>query len=286
EIAFIGRFSSSTTKSGSDQAVFVRKADGSWKVIRRGEKASNQAEPISSFGTLPGFNDNGDLTFIAEFEPVAAKPAPVATPVDPLGPSGDQHQAPLMNKSLFIRTADGLKSLVKLGDEVPLMPSHFSGFANASTNSKGVTAFIGTYSDPDGRGLFLIEDGKMRLIVRSGQKTGITGQPDDAYSEHFYPSKINERNEVAFMERIGDRSGIFVSRTSGVELVAITGKPSPIKDANYLGFGNRTPSISNKGEVAFVGFFDGPNAGRGLFFKPASGPVQLLVRDGDKAGDW
>src|SRR5262245_61084009 len=37
DIAFIALFTSSTTKSGSDQAVFMRKADGSWKVFRRGE---------------------------------------------------------------------------------------------------------------------------------------------------------------------------------------------------------------------------------------------------------
>jgi hypothetical protein len=281
EVAFLALYPDPKGVNNSGQALFLRQQNGSWRITREGEKAGNLPESVYGF-SMPAINDNGDLTFFASYgSPTGRQAQPVVSdPNDPVGAAA-QHRT----GALYLKTAKELKSLVKLGDEVPLMPSHFSGFANASTNSKGVTAFIGTYSDPDGRGLFLIEDGKMRLIVRSGQKTGITGGPDDAYSEHFYPSKINERNEVTFMERIGDRSGIFVSRPSGVELVAITGKPSPVQGANYLGFGNRTPSISNKGEVAFVGFFDGPNAGRGLFFKPANGPAQLIARDGGKAGD-
>jgi len=282
DVAFLGLYPDPKGVNNSGQALFLRQQNGSWRITREGEKAGNLPEAVYGF-SMPAVNDNGDLTFFASYgSPAGRQAQPVVTdPNDPVGAAAVQHRT----GALYLKTAKELKSLVKLGDEVPLMPSHFSGFANASTNSKGVTAFIGTYVDPDGRGLFLIEDGKLRLIVRSGQKTGITGGPDDAYSEHFYPSKINERNEVAFMERIGDRSGIFVSRPSGVELVAITGKPSPVQGANYLGFGNRTPSVSNKGEVAFVAFFDGPNAGRGLFFKPVNGPVQLIARDGDKAGD-
>jgi len=208
--------------------------------MREGEKAANLPEGVYGF-SLPSLNDNGELTFFASYGASAGRQPQVSVgdPNDPLSVAAAQHRT----GAIYIKTAQGLKSLAKLGDEVPLMPSHFSGFSNPSTNSKGVTAFIGTYSDPDGRGLFMIEDGKMRLIIRSGQKVGLPGfAPDDAYSEHYYPSKINERNEVAFMERIGDRSGIFVSRPTLkdlIELVAITGRPAPIKDSNFLGFGNQ-----------------------------------------------
>src|SRR5262249_38705073 len=195
DIAFLAFFTTPASKSGSDQAVFVKKADGSWKVIRRGEKASNQPDPITTFGSVPAFNDNGDLTFVAEFELAASKPAPVASAIDPLDPMGGQVQSPAMNRGLYIKTAEGLKSLAKFGEEVPNMPSHFSGFANASTNSKGVTAFIGTYTDPDGRGLFLAEEGKKRIIVRSGQRVG--NGIEGVFSEHYYPTPINERGEVA-----------------------------------------------------------------------------------------
>jgi hypothetical protein len=275
EIAFVALFSSAKSKNNFAQAVFVRLADGSWKVVREGEKAANLPEPISGFGALPSFNDNGDLTFIAGFGAETRTPA-AADPHDP-----NVAHAPVQNRSLFLKTASGIKSLVKLGDEVPAMPSHFTGFANASTNNQGVTAFIGTYSDPDGRGLFVIEQGKLRLICRSGQRIG-NGE-EGTFSEHYYPAPINERGELAFLSRIGDKSGIFVLRPKGIELITITGKPSPIKAASFIGFGNRTPAINNRGEVAFVGFYDGPDAGRGLFVK-SEGPIKVVARSGEKIG--
>ncbi|MDQ3014105.1 MAG: hypothetical protein M3X11_25795, partial [Acidobacteriota bacterium] len=283
DVAFLALFLDPKGPNNSGQSIFVRQADGSWKITREGEKAANLAEGVYGF-SVPSLNDNGDLTFFATFgsRGNAQTQAVAADPNDPLSSA----VVPQRAGALYVKTAQGLKSLVKLGDELQLMPSHFSGFANPSTNSKGNTAFIGTYSDPDGRGLFMIEDGKMRLIIRSGQKVALPGlAPDDAYSEHYYPSKLNDRNEIAFMGRVGDKSGIFVSRPGGMELIAITGQPSPIAGSKFGGFGNRTPSISQKGEVSFAAFFDGPDAGRGLFFKPVNGPVQLIARDGQKAGD-
>jgi hypothetical protein len=272
EIAFVGIFKSTNKSKGFGQAIFVRLADGRWKVIPEGETATNLPEPIHGFGA-PGFNDNGDLTYVANYGAVDNKPA---TPLDPNDPA--VYKVALKKQALFVRTANGRKMLAKLGEEVPNMPSIFSVMSNPSTNTKGTTAFIGTYSDPDGRGLFLVEEGKLRLIVRSGQK--ISAGEDATFSEHYYPSPINERNEVAFLARVSDKTGIFVARQSGLETIALISKPSPVKEANYLGFGNRTPAINNKGEVAFVAFFDGPNAGRGLFLK-GTGPTQLVARSGE-----
>lgn len=279
EIAFMALFANPNGQSGAGQAIFIRRADGSWKVMREGEKAANLSEGIYGF-SMPTFNDNGDLTFYSSFGAFSAPQA--AAPVDPNDPvsvAATTHR----NTALYVKTAQGLKSLAKLGEEVPNMPSHFSGFSNPSTNNKGTTAFIGTYSDPDGRGLFLVEGGKLRIVVRSGQRLSPTDK--DTFSEHYYPAPINDRGEVAFLARIGgDSSGIFISRPSGVEQLARVGEPSPIKDAKFLGFGNRTPSLNSKGEVAFVAFYDGPNNGRGLFFK-GSGPIQVVAKSGEKAGD-
>ena len=278
EVAFVSLFSLPDSKSGYSQAIFVRGVDGSWKITRQGEKAVNLPKGIYGFGGLMAFNNNGDLTFIADFGDEPAKPAPALDPNDP-----SAAPAPPQNKSLYVKSSSGLKSLLKLGEEVPAMPSHFSGFANASTNSQGVTAFIGTYSDPDGKGLFMIEGGKLRLVCRSGQRIG-NGE-EGTFSEHYYPTHINERGEVAFLARIGDKSGIFVSRPKGIELITIGAKPAPMKDANFIGFGNRSPALSNSGETAFVGFYDGPDAGRGLFTKGADGPMKVVAKSGDKIGD-
>src|SRR5262245_16464958 len=279
EIAFVSWFSPPNPKDGMGQAYFVRLADGSWRVTRQGEKADNLPKGINNFSSTYSFNDNGDLTFIASFEDASAKPAP-AHATD----SADPLAAPArpMNKSIYLKSSSGLRSLLKLGEEVPAMPSHFSGFSNVSTNTQGVTAFIGMYSDPDGKGLFLIEGGKLRLVCRSGQPIG-NGE-EGTFSEHYYPTPINKRGEVAFLARIGDRSGIFISRPKGVELLTITGKLSPFKGSNFIGFGNRTPALSDSGEVAFVGFYGGDNHGRALFTK-GDGPIKIVAKSGDQVGD-
>ncbi|MFN0112634.1 MAG: choice-of-anchor tandem repeat NxxGxxAF-containing protein [Blastocatellia bacterium] len=282
EIAFMALFVKPGASNNSGQAMFVRQPNGSWKITHEGEKPANLADTIFGFG-VPSFNDNGDLTFFSGLGDPSKKVA-VLDPNDPASQGA-------VNKGggLFLKNSTGLKNLVRLGDEVPKMPSHFSGFSNGSTNSKGVTAFVGMYSDPDGKGLFMVEDGKLRLVVRSGQKVGVLGG-DETFSEHYYPSAINDRNEVAFMARIGEKSGIFVSRPStpanpsGIELVAFVGRPSPIKGSNFLGFGNRTPSINSKGEVAFVAFYDAvkaEDAGRGLFLKGVTGAAQVVAKKGD-----
>jgi hypothetical protein len=282
EVAFIGLYPSSASKNGSDQSIFIRKADGSWKIVRRGEKAGNLANPMNVFGSTPTLNDNGDLTFVGEFE--LTDPPAHAAPVliDPLNPLSAEAAPPSLNKSLYLRTADGLSSLAKLGGEVPNMPSHFTGFANPSTNSKGVTAFIGTYGDPDGRGLFLIEQNKIRIVVRSGQRVG--NGVEGSFSEHYYPTPINERNEVAFLGRIGDKAGIFVSRPTGVEMITMMGRPAPMANSTFIGFGNRTPALNNKGEVVFVGFTDNADAQRGLYIK-GDGPIKIVAKSGERIGE-
>lgn len=278
EIAFLALFQKPGAVNNTGQAIFVRQNDGSWKITREGEKASNLPESIFGF-SVPSFNDSGDLTFFSGFGAPTAKPTFV--PLDPNDPAGQTSIN--RNGGLYIKTADGLKNLVRLGDEVPKMPSHFSGFSNGSTNSKGVTAFIAMYSDPDGKGLFMVENGQLRLVVRSGQKVGVIGG-EETFSEHYYPTAINDRNEVAFMARIGEKSGVFVYRPSGLELVAYVGRPTPMKGSNFLGFGNRTPALNSKGDVAFAGFYDAQkaeDAGRGLFFKSATGATQVVVKKGD-----
>jgi hypothetical protein len=272
EVAFVGLFKSTKNKQGYGQAIFIRLADGGWKVISEGDKATNLAEPIYGYG-LPAINDNGDLTYIANYGSDEKKPT---TPLDPNDPAANSPV--IKNQGIFVKTPNGTKTLVKLGEEVPMMPSYFTSISNPSTNNKGTTAFIGTYSEPDGRGLFYIEEGKLRLIVRSGQK--LAAGEEGTFSEHYYPTPINDRGEVAFLARLSDKSGIFASRPNGLETVAIVGKPAPIKGANFIGFGNRAPGINNKGEIVFVGFFDGPEAGRGLFIKGA-GPAQLIARSGE-----
>ena len=275
EIAFLAYFPDPAKAQTYGHAIFVRMPDGTWRVSYVKEKTLNDNWVMTGYST-PTIADNGDLAFSGNFgEPNAA-------------PSGDAHlnpasssEKPSVNAGIFIKTAAGIKNVTQLGDEVPRMPSKFTGFSQPTLNSKGAMAFIGTYGDPDGRGLFIYDKGKLTLVVRSGQKIA----PNDTavFSEHYYPSRINERGEVAWYSRIGGAvgGGIFVNRATGVEAIALQTKPSPIKGANYIGFGQIPPGINDKGDVAFVGFYDGPNNGRALFVKEGNAPVKVVAKSGD-----
>jgi hypothetical protein len=269
DIAIISRY---PTEKGEGSGVFIRKADGSWATLLKGEKPVNLPHPLLN---LQGTHlaDNGDLAFAA----LVDGPPPAAA-------FHGEDVAQLKSLGVFTKTAEGIKLYAQSGEEVPGMPSKFYGFSNVSRNAKGTIAFIGTYADPDGRALFVIEDGKLKLVARSGQKSpALQGA---LFSEHFFPSAINERGELAFFCHIGSSAAIFLKRADHkIEPIVVQGEPSPIAGANFSGFANRAPVINSKGDVAFSAFVDGPNAARVLFFKPQGQPVRVLLKSGDLVPD-
>jgi hypothetical protein len=274
EISVLGIYADSATPNRAGQLMYRRSADGKWRrVLEEGEKTADTGVIISSFG-IPHVNETGDLTFLADGPREVETASQITDPNDPAA-----YRPFIPNKVLYKKGSTGIKTLYKMGTEVPNMPSYITGITNISSNSVGTTSFIGTYVEPDGRGLFFVNDGVVKLIARSGQKLG--KNETGSFSEHYYPSAINDRNEVAFLGRSGEKSGIFIGSLKGVEMVAFGGRPSPLKGSNFIGFGNRTPTINNRGDVAFIGFFDGPEAGRGLFFKPVDGPLRLVARSGE-----
>ncbi|MFN7943926.1 MAG: choice-of-anchor tandem repeat NxxGxxAF-containing protein [Blastocatellia bacterium] len=284
EVAFWGRFISPGSPQGVGRAIFVKSAAGMRMIVRDGDKASNLDEPLTDFGN-PSINENSDLVFTATYGHLAPR-----TTDQPAQPGQQTSAAPEKEKTgIFIKDSKGLRLLTEVGQEVPRMPSHFSNLGNPTANTKGMLTFVGTYVDPDGRGLFYLDSTqnppKLSLLVRSGQPSAAEGRM--VYSEHFYPSSINERGEAAFFVRLGDSGGIFVKREKGIELIAQQGRESPVAEGKYIGFGNLAPAISSKGDVAYVGFFDGPNAGRGLFVKEADkeGQPKLIVRSNDPVGN-
>ena len=280
QVAFLAIHTAPDTAAGYTQSLFVTSSDGAWKVTRESEKILNLKDDFNAINGVT-INQNGDLTFTAQL----AGKEPL--PENPNAPNREQFIPRGMG--LFMKTAEGIKVLLRLGEEVPNMPSFFSSLANASSNSKGQTAFVGAYADPDGKGLFILENGKARLIARSGQKI-VLGE-DRVFSEHYYPGRINERGEIAWLSRIGsDGAGIFVLRDGKIQTLALQGKPAPVKykdavgkekAANFIGFGNRAPAINDNGDVVFAAFYDGPEYGRALFMKPLNGPLQLLAKSGD-----
>ncbi len=273
DVTFVGRYADANAAGKFGQGVFVKTKSGTWRYVRNAEKVSNLDEKMINVGPFNVAN-NGSVIFTATFgrsNPLHKQSSAVTSDEGLLNSANS-------NLGVFVWKDGILSNLYHLGVEVPNLPSRFSGFSNPSINSKGAIAFVAAYVDPDGRGLFHIEDGKLRIAARSGQK--ISPTENVTFSEHFYPSRINEKGEVAFFARIGNGSAIMVSRPTGIDIIARDNTLSPIKGAKYIGFGNRAPAINDKGEVAYAGFYSGPNAGRALFIKGV-GPARVVARTGD-----
>lgn len=275
EIAIFGLHSLPDAPNQAGQRLYLRTLDGNWNLLlREGEQTIDTHLNLTEI-LKPSLSSQKDATFVSQYRSASGTQEQEPS-IDPNDPAYFRPSSP--NLGIFRKTAEGVRSLLLMGGEVPNMPSTLMGISNLSANDKGITAFIGTYVEPDGRGLFYHADGKLSIIVRSGQKIG--PNETSTFSEHYYPSDINDRDEVAFLGRTGEKSGIFLANPQGVEIVAFSGRLSPVKGAKYIGFGNRAPAINNKGEIAFVGFFDGPQAGRAVFVKPLAGPVRMVLRSG------
>lgn len=271
-ISVLGLYNDEKAEGRVGQRLFTRGGDGKWRIsLSHSEPSGPAGEKLTTFG-VPQINGNGDTVFLGAFAAGKVEPPRNVDPNDPAA----QTAAP--RSGIFRKTSAGIEMLARLGEEVPNMPSIFTGISNPSINNRGTVVFIGTYGDPDGRGLFYHIDGALKLVARSGQR--ITNEDNSTFSEHYYPSAVNDRDEVAFLGRVGDKSGIFLANPKGAQMIAFTGRPSPIKGGNYIGFGNRTPAINNKGDMSFVGFFDGPESGRGLFVRKG-GVISLVARSGD-----
>ena len=270
DLAFTTRYVSEKGEGGYGSAILVRKADGSWDFVRDGDKGADFPAAILNMNHV-SLNDNGDLTFTGTMD--------TKSPAFKVSGSEQDASVNLRQAGIFTKTAKGLKLIYAMGQEIPNNPATYIGFATASMNTKGTMSFIGTYTDPDGRGLFILDNGKLNIVARSGQKT--PAGEDTQYTEHFYPSTINERGEVPFFCRVSGGGAIFVRRPGkGIDAIAIQDQPSPVPGSKYIGFGNRAPTMSNSGIVAFVGFIDGEKAGRLLFTK-GDGPTQVALRSGD-----
>ncbi len=291
DVIFHARYATGKSMSDYISAYFTYKPDGTWKIFEGADKGLNFSEKLISLGNVSA-NGNGDLIFSATLDRMA--------PAYKVSGGEKNVNEGVKQSGIFTKTSEGIKSIYLMGQEIPNNPATYIGFAATSMNSKGTIAFVGTYADPDGRGLFILEDGKLKIVARSSQRTPIG--PDSTYSEHFYPSAINEKGEVAFFVRVSGGGAIFVRRATGVEPIAVQENPSPVAGTHFIGFANRNPAINNKGDVVFAAFVgddvieppvldaDGQalppkkpsKSGRGLFIREAgSTETRVVAMSGD-----
>src|SRR2546427_403154 len=158
--------------------------------------------------------------------------------------------------------AGGLRKVVAQGDAAPA-GGGFAGFGAAVVNAKGIVAFAAVVEGPAvPGGLFVSEDGKIRMVLGAGDDAPIGG----IFAKLSERIAFNDTGAIAFnavLKRGPVAAGIFVVEGDRVRKVASLGDAAPGGGVfSYLGL---WPALSAAGTVGFVASVDHGPAPIGVF---------------------
>jgi hypothetical protein len=288
-------------RSPGGEGFFLRSRDRVTRIAREGDTVPGVGA-LSGFGRhpIPALNESGAVAFAAavtggktvegiflsarsRLQPVALSggPAPgvssgtlsgVESPA--LNDRGDVAFLATVRRgretleAIYVREAGGrLRKVVAQGDPAPAGGS-FAGFGAPVLNNKGVVGFAAAV---EGKavpgGIFLVEGGKVRMLVGAGDDTPVGGI-FFKFSERF---SLNDAGTVAFNAVLKDvpfAGGLFVIQAGRVLKVAVVGDTAPGGGA-FSHFG-LWPGLNARGSLAFVASVDG-------------GPSPMAVFVGDPA---
>lgn len=195
---------------------------------------------------------------------------------------------------IFKATNTELQQVAREGDAAP----GISGFehlilGDPRLNDSGDLAFSSLIAKPGETineaiaTIFRETDGNVDLFVREGDEA--PGTSDGTFGQLGAPV-VNNSDGIAFgafFEEPGASSGkrgIFADIGNGLGLVARTGDVAPGADGIEFNFFGRY-ALNDEGDIAFSSTLSGSGVTRdndlGLFFKPADGPLELVLREGD-----
>jgi hypothetical protein len=200
-----------------------------------------------------------------------------------------------VNRSLTTTDADALRFLyprnletlprlsivAQLGQPAPGGGVLQDEFELGGVGQGGDVVFVSDV--PEGQGLFVGSGGSLRQLARSGQTTA--GVPMGAGS--FDLVGADGSGDVAFAwdltfdipSPFGSGGGLFLTQGTTTRALLLPGAPAP-GGGTFLGF--TAPTVSNRGDVAFVGVVDGPfGPGYGIFLMRRDGTLVDVARPGD-----
>lgn len=248
--------------------VFVGDESGFSTVLLAGDPVPNGGEAFTA-SLLRGMNPTGDLLIFA----------------DDTGDEGG-----LANESIYVATADGLRSVVANGMRPPDENGVFEEFQVGALNSAGLVAFTATLGQTTGgraddSGLFLATESALFTVAREGARA-----PNGGNWINFQQPVLNDRGTLAFLGFAGVTqtvgSGIYVATTNTITLLVPARSPAPdgqgtlsLEQATYP-----ILALNNRGQVLFqAGVSGGPSSARiGVFLADPDGTVRRVVRRGQE----
>ena len=165
-------------------------------------------------------------------------------------------------EAIYVASAGKLRKVVAQGDAAPA-GGVFAGFGAPVVNAKGIVAFAAVVEGPAvPGGLFVSEDGKIRMVLGAGDDAPIGG----IFAKLSERIAFNDTGAIAFnavLKRGPVAAGIFVVEGDRVRKVAALGDPAPGGGVfSYLGL---WPALSATGTVGFVASVDHGPAPIGVF---------------------
>src|SRR2546425_1532945 len=165
-------------------------------------------------------------------------------------------------EAIYVASAGKLRKVVAQGDAAPA-GGGFAGFGAPVVNAKGIVAFAAVVEGPAvPGGLFVSEDGKIRMVLGAGDDAPIGG----IFAKLSERIAFNDTGAIAFnavLKRGPVAAGIFVVEGDRVRKVAALGDPAPGGGVfSYLGL---WPALSAAGTVGFVASVDHGPAPIGVF---------------------
>jgi hypothetical protein len=307
DVAFQSTLSGGTIGSG----LFVWSGGTISAVVLAGDPAPGTGGGTINVPSLPGFNDQGTITFaslingglVAEgiFRVSAGLVSPVALTGDAVpgvpGAFFSDFQGPGIGASgqiaffaryffnsqngIFVDDGGVLSPVALVGDAAP--GTGGSSYTQLSTLTPSVSP-LGTVlfssgfagGAASGVGLFRAAGGAHTPIAFTGD--AVPDVPGSTFVSFPDIGAINAAGDVAFQASISQPAGgrgVFLSESGILSTVAITGDPVPVSGGTFNSFGNR-PAINTSGDVAFSAQANFGAASSGIWFLPEpSGALPL-----------
>ncbi len=277
QIAFLANLMGTGIDASNDGGYFLQSGGRQALVARTGMPILD-IESNVNFGFLYpiALNDSGQMTFHASLS----------------GAGVDDTN----DRGIFSATPDALRLIARTGDAVPGagLGVIFDGLDSPTISDAGQTAFrffvSGTAVDSaSNRGFFAEFNGSLRLLVRRGDSVP-TEMPGATFTDITRIAR-NSLGQTAFHGFFtGSDSlqrGIFIETDDSLKLLVRGGEAAPGTEpgVNLSGF-STSLSISNAGEVAFVGFLSGTTVdfdNREGIFTILGDKFELVARTGNAA---
>jgi hypothetical protein len=247
-------FAAAVSKGGTVEGIFV-----SSRGMLRAVAVAGEAAPGILSGTFanldfPALNDRGDVAFLATVR-----------------------RGRETLEAIYLRTGGRVQKVVSQEDPAPAGGT-FAAFGAPALNSAGAVAFAAVV---DGRGVpggvFLITDGRVRMLVGAGDDTPLGG----IFAKLSERVAIDNTGAVAFtalLKGASVSSAIFVVEGDRRRKVVALGDPAPAGGI-FSTFGS-WPALSSSGAVAFTASVDpGPPPTAVYVSSPAG--VKMVAGIGD-----